>query len=392
MSDSLNTYNVIMLGPRGSGKTVYLASMYKKLSTQGKQGFFLDVDSAEKRKRLHNIYTQIAIDEKWPKGTTYDEVSEWTFTCRVQTESLPIYSACRFNYLDYAGGRLTDEMEDEDTSFESKLQNADALLGLLDGQRLKSLMGNEKQGRFWVINELPNMLNIMQRSQKPIHFVISKWDTLINEYSLEQLRDRLLEIDEFRNLVQVRNQGRLPVRLIPISSVGMGFAELQPDGSMAKTGSLPNPFLVEMPLACILPDMIKITLEELIKKRQEGLNEPIEVKANLSFWERIKQAVGGVGKVAIGVVQILLPHKFRFAEDILEDLIDFLDDLEKPAQQKREVAERRAEELRRKQAESLKKVADEETALRHVMNCFISITDELESKFPASNLKTTLDN
>lgn len=116
--------------------------MYKKLSTQGKQGFFLEVDSAEKRKRLHNIYTQIAIDEKWPKGTTYDEVSEWTFTCRVQTESLPIYSACRFNYLDYAGGRLTDEMEDEDTSFESKLQNADALLGLLDGQRLKSLMRN----------------------------------------------------------------------------------------------------------------------------------------------------------------------------------------------------------------------------------------------------------
>jgi hypothetical protein len=301
--------------------------------------------------------------------------------------NLPIYSACRFKYLDYAGGRLTDEMEDEDTSFENQLQNADALLGLLDGQRLRALMRNEKLGLFWIVNELPNMLNIMQGSQKPIHFVISKWDTLINEYSLEQLRDRLLEIDEFRNLIQARNEARLPVRLIPISSVGMGFAKLQPDGSMAKTGSLPNPFLVEMPLACILPDMIKITLEELIKKKEEGLSKTIEIKPNLSFWERLGQVVGGVGKFGIGIVKQILPKKYSFAEDILEDLIDFLDDLEKPAKQKQEAALRRAEELRRKQAESLKKVTDEETALKHVVNCFISLTDELESKFPTSNLK-----
>ena len=121
-SDSLNTYTVIMLGPSGSGKTVFLASMYKKLSTQGDLGFFLEVDGAEKRKRLNKVYTQIAIDEKWPKGTTYSEVSEWSFTCRVQTENLPIYSACRFNYLDYAGGRITDEMDEEDLVFEKKNQ------------------------------------------------------------------------------------------------------------------------------------------------------------------------------------------------------------------------------------------------------------------------------
>ncbi len=386
MSDSLNTYTVIMLGPRGSGKTVYLASMYKKLSTQGKQGFFLEIDNAEKRKRLHNIYTQIAVEEKWPKGTTFGEVSEWTFTCRVQTENLKIHSACRFNYLDYAGGRLTEEIEDEDTDFESKLQNADALLGVLDGQRLRSLIRGEESGKLWLLKDLSNMLSIMQSSQKTIHFVISKWDTLIDEYSLEQLRDRLLEIDEFRNLVQRRNQAHLPVRLIPISSVGMGFAKLQPDGSMAKTGSLPNPFLVEMPLACILPDMIKTTLEELIKKKQEQ-SEAIEVKPNLSFLDRLKQVIGGVGKVGAGIVQSYLPKKYQFAEDILEDLINFLDNLEKPVRQKREAAARRTEELRRQQAESLEKVTDEETALKHVVNCFISLTNDLESKFPATNLK-----
>jgi hypothetical protein len=363
--------------------------MYKKLSIQGKEGFFLEVDSEEKRKRLYNIYTQIAIDERWPKGTQLEEVSEWTFTCCVQGKNLSIYPACQFKYLDYAGGRLTDEMGgDGDNSFDSKLQDADALLGLLDGQKLRALMRNEKLGHFWAVNELSNILSVMQRGKKKpaIHFLISKWDILINQYSLEQIRNRLLEIDEFRNLIQLRNQNDLPVRLIPVSSVGMGFAELQPDGSMAKTGKLPDPFLVEMPLACILPDRIKITLQELIQK-QEELSKPVEVKPDLNFWDKLGQAFKVVGQVSLGMIKKYMPTKFNFAEDTLENLINLLDNLDKPIQQKQEEALRRTEELRRKQAESLKKVADEETALNHVVNCFISLTNELESKFPASNLK-----
>jgi adenylate kinase family enzyme len=386
-SDSLNTYTVIMLGPSGSGKTVFLASMYKKLSTQGDLGFFLEIDGAEKRKRLNKVYTQIAIDEKWPKGTTYSEVSEWTFTCRVQTENLPIYSACRFTYLDYAGGRITDEMDEEDLAFERKIDEADALLGLLDGQRLCALMRDEKFGKIWAVNDIPNMLNIMQRSIKPIHFVISKWDIVTSQFSFEEIRNRLLEIDEFKNLVKLRIQAGTPVRLIPVSSVGMGFAELQPDGSMAKTGVLPKPFQVEMPLACILPDMIQATLEEIIRNKKEEVSQRIEVKPNLSFWDRLGQIIGSGLKVGVGIVQQMLPKKYQFAEDILESLIDLIDVLEQPAQQKQEAAVKRTEELRYKQAESLKKVANEETALKHVVNCFLSVTNKLDSEFPASNLR-----
>ena len=386
-SDSLNTYTVIMLGPSGSGKTVFLASMYKKLSTQGDLGFFLEVDGAEKRKRLNKVYTQIAIDEKWPKGTTYSEVSEWNFTCRVQTENLPIYSACRFTYLDYAGGRITDEMDEEDLGFEKKINEADTLLGLLDGQRLCALMRDNKLGKIWAVNDIPNMLSIMQRSTKPIHFVISKWDVVAEQYSFEEILNRLLEIDEFKNIVKLRNQAGTPVRLIPVSSVGRGFAELQPDGSMAKTGMMPKPFQVEMPLACILPDMIKKTLEEIITKKKEEISQPVEVKPNLSFWDRLGQFIGGGLKASVGIFQQFLPKKYQFAEDILENLIDFIDVLEQPAKQKQEAAAKRTEELHRKQAESLKKVANEETALKHVVNCFLSITNELDSKFPNSNLR-----
>jgi hypothetical protein len=375
----VNNYTVIMLGPRGSGKTVFLSSMYKKLSTQGEHGFFLEVDGSEKRKRLNNIYTEIAVDEKWPRATTYSEVSEWTFTCRVQTENLPIYSACTFTYLDYAGGRITDEMEEEDSEFESKIKEADALLCLLDGQRLSAFMRNEKLGKVWAVNDLPNMLNIIQSSLKPIHFVISKWDILESNFTLEQIRNQLLEINEFSNLVRLRKTNS-PVRLIPVSAVGKGFANLQPDGSMAKTGELPKPFQVEVPLACVLPDMIQTKLEELMRKKQEELSIPIEVKPNLSFWDQLGQVFGG----GLKFVQQLLPKKYQFAEDILQKMIEFA---EEPAQKKQEAAIRRTDELRREQAASLKVVENEETALKHVINCFISIKNKLDSTFPESDIQ-----
>jgi hypothetical protein len=379
----MNNYSIIMLGPSGSGKTVFLSSLYKKLSTQSELGFFLQVDTGEKRKRLNNIYTQVAADEKWPAGTRYSEVSEWTFTCRVQNPSdLSIYDACCFTYLDYAGGRINEEMdeEDENSEFNEKFKAADALLGLLDGQKLCALIGKEKIGTVWAVNDLRNMIDEMQGSSKPVHFVISKWDIVEPNYTLEQIRDRLLEIDEFKNLVKLRNQAGSPVRLIPVSAVGKGFAIAKPDGSMEKTGEFPKPFQVEVPLACILPDMIQVMMEELIRKRKSELETPIEVKPNIGVLDFLGQLFAG----GLKIVQELLPPKYQFAGETLETLIEWA---ETPAQQKIALAARRTEELRREQAESLKKVADEETALAHAINCFVSIQNQLVYRFPASELK-----
>ena len=381
----MNNYSIIMLGSSGSGKTVFLSSLYKRLSTQSELGFFLQVDTAEKRKRLNNIYTQVAADEKWPAGTRYSEVSEWTFTCRVQNPSdLSIYDACSFTYLDYAGGRITEEADEEDESseFNDKFKTADALLGLLDGQKLCSLMKNEKIGKVWAIKDLSNMIQEMQKMEglkKPVHFVISKWDIVEQSYSLEQIRDRLLEIDEFKNLIKLRNQAKSTVRLIPVSAVGKGFAIAQSDGGMKKTGELPKPFQVEVPLACILPDMIKQQIEEIIKKRESEQAKNIEYKPDIGFFDWLGQLFAG----GLKTVQDLLPRKYRFADDVLKTLIDWA---ETPAIQKVAFAARRTEELRREQAESLIKVANEESALAHSVNCFVSIQNQLSYRFPASEL------
>ena len=336
------------------------------------------------------MYTELALGEKWPKGTQVAELSEWIFTCKVQTPDLPIYSACNFAYLDYAGGLLTDEQEDSNIGIEleEKIKDADALIGLLDGQRLCELIRGESSGVRWSINDLTNILDIMQTSEKPIHFIVSKWDVVEGNYSLEEIKKRLLEIEEFRNVVETRNQAGTPVRLIPVSSVGMGFAVLQPDGRMEKKVEiLPQPYQIEMPLACILPDMIKVKLEELMKTREQEERQIVKVQANLSFWDKLTKFIGGTSKAIIESVQELLPKKYQFATDLIGDFIGFIDDLEKPIHEKEAAAKRREEELKRKKEESINAVKSEETALRHVVNCFFSIVNQLEKEYPSSNIK-----
>lgn len=153
----------------------------------------------------------------------------------------------------------------------------------------------------------------------------------------------------------------------------------QADGSMVKTGVSPQPFQVEVPLACVLPDMIQTKLMELIKKREEELNTQIEVKPSMNLWDWLGQSyVSG-----LRILQQFLPKKYQFAEEILEKLIKFA---EEPAKKKQEAAARRSEELRREQEASLQAVADEETALKHVINCFLSIRNKLDYTFPESDI------
>jgi hypothetical protein len=149
----------------------------------------------------------------------------------------------------------------------------------------------------------------------------------------------LLKIDEFKNLVKLRNQACSPVRLIPVSAVGKGFAIAQADGSMKKTGELPKPFQVEVPLACILPDMIQAMIEDLVEKRKSELETPIEVKPDIGFLNSLSQLFAG----GLEVVQEFLPRKYQFADDVLKTLIKWA---ETPAQQKVAFAARRTDENR----------------------------------------------
>ena len=371
----MNNYKVIVLGASGSGKTVFLASMYKQLSIQRKESpFFLDVDP-EQQRILVQKYREIAsTNTGWPSATKRDEVSEWLFTCRVQSPiDGRIYPALQFTYLDYAGERLIEPQGGSQTDFDAKIRDADALLGILDGRKILALMRNEPDGDDFVNTDLTIILQDMMRSQNPVHFVITKWDLLANNnYTLRDVRNRLLEGNDFLEFVENRITS-FTVRLIPVSSVGMDFAELQPDGSMRKIpGKHPKPLQVEMPLVCVLPDKFKAQVDALKEKQAKLLGQP-----SSALGRTLADLYGIVAGSVVHFLRGFLLGGFQFADTIIDKLLYFV---ELSAEKRKEEAER----LRVQRENTLKAVQNEQTAVEHAVTSYLVLVRQLERDFPDS--------
>ncbi len=353
----MKTYKILTLGASGAGKTVFFASMFKYLSIQREHGFYLEVEHDRERKILNAIYTELIAGGIWPKGTKSNEISEWTYTCLVKNPNLDYFPVAQFTYFDYAGGRFT-EMDVDDTELQDIIKQADTILGLLDGKNIRDLMTKENQVyvNAFLTKDLPNIIKWMFACGVPINFVVSKWDLLENNFSLKQIRNRLLEIPQLKDLIRQRNQEGYPVRLIPVSSVGTGFARPKPDGSMEKIpGSIPHPFQVEVPIACVLPDEFKAKPSEVAKQRE-----------NLSKQGQTPFQVVGMSKL---IFEKLLTNSLGYK-------------LKKIKESTQEISEM----LRQTRDASLEMVKNKETALEHAIDSFLYIQNELYSSFPDSEI------
>ncbi len=388
----MKTYKILTLGASGAGKTVFLASMFKSLSIQREHGFYLEVEDDRERKILNAIYTELIAGGIWPKGTKYSEISEWIYTCRVKNPNLDNFPVCQFIYFDYAGGRFT-EMDEDDTELQDTIKQADTILGLLDGKKIRDLMTKENQVSVnaFVTKDLPNIIKWMFACRVPIHFVVSKWDLLENNFSLNQIRNRLLEIPQIKDLILQRNQEGYPVRLIPVSSVGSGFAKPKPDGSMEKIpGAIPHPFQVEVPIACVLPDEFKAQLSEIAKQREklskQGQNIG-KIQAFLDGFSKVTSAFTLGLEVAIEGIFLIPPFNTIFvgwSKPIVQKLV--ANSLSYQAKKLKKSTQEISEMIRQTRDASLEIVNNKETALEHAVDSFLYIQNELSSRFPDSEI------
>lgn len=186
------------------------------------------------------------------------------------------YEACLFNCIDYAGGIISDVLNDEQsienqTQLDKKIREASVILGLLDGEKVIDFMNDSPSSIEWINRDLVNIMQVMDRASVPIHFVVSKWDYVeSSQFSLQDIINKLLEIQELKMLVENK---RDRIRLISVSSVGKGFATFETIANgnvrMLKTGKcFVQPYQVEVPLAYIMIDIIQNAsnkLEEKIK-------------------------------------------------------------------------------------------------------------------------------
>ena len=293
------TFKVVALGLSGSGKTVLLASMFHHLNfVTPQRSYFLDT-TPEQRIKLNTIYRTISdTGQGWPRGTRVSECTEYLFDCIAVDEEKKRHHVLSLSYLDYAGELLETEQESSQGAFRQltgHIGSAQALLGVLDGYRILQLLRGEEAGRRHLEFEVRTMLGLLQGASAPIHLVISKWDLVRgfgepahadDQLRLQYVINALMAFDHFRSLVYFRS-GQV-VRLIPVSAVGPGFAEISAGGVVVKRpGAQLQPRNVDVPLSAVVPDLFRQVERTLDEDARRQIDSSLRTKSTLRVSDRL---------------------------------------------------------------------------------------------------------
>jgi len=262
-SAPLPTFRVVALGLQGSGKTLLLTSMYRRLQTPGDRGFHVRAPY-EQLIELNRWYQEVAdTTGDWPQGTSRGEMREFEFDV-LTTLGDTTRPVLKLGYLEYPGELLTDQDAPGSTAqarLLTALTDADALIGIIDGLRLRQACHGEVRGRLILQAALDAMIHSMLSARCPIAFVITKWDLLDDLHPdentrLAMVRTVLMGMDGFRDLVRVQGARRV-MRLIPVTAVGHDFAVLDGGEVHKKPDGRFHPSNVDVPLSAVVPDILR---------------------------------------------------------------------------------------------------------------------------------------
>lgn len=381
-ADSLRPprFRVVALGLQGSGKTLLLTGIYRRLQVPGDRGYYLKAPY-EQLIELNRWYQEVAGSDDWPRGTTRGEMREFDFSVMTRVGDAAT-TVLELGYLEYPGELLTDPEAPGSTAQRRLLTavtEADALVAVIDGLRVLQAFQGDRRGRAVLQTTLDAMVHCLLSARAPVVFVITKWDLLDGLHPdentrLRMVRDVLMAVDGFRDLV-AEHSARRVVRLVPVTAVGHDFAVL--DGGLVrkKPHGRFQPANVEVALSAVVPDILhQVELSLDLATRQAVLAEaqrrtrmgPAEALRSLGAFlaERAGRAlVSAVGGGLVGEAGLALFLDAHAQPDPgharrLEALSD---------------ADRRAQEIIQ--------------ARRRVVHAFQNQVAVLEAKLPASRLR-----
>jgi hypothetical protein len=377
------TFNVVALGPRGSGKTLLLASMYHQLQTISGRGWFLTAPY-EQVVLLNQWFTEVADTERdWPSGTAVGQTRDFLFTVRTRGASGALHSVLRLGYLEYAGGLLTDAQAPGSTGqaeLLARIEGAHALVGIIDGYRVRQAIDGHAEGLTRVQQSLTAMISLMMLVPCPVTFVVTKWDLLHDldvdeDGRLRRVRKFLMSNQGFRDLVDAHSSRRV-VRLIPVSAVGPDFAELDQQGRVAKLpdGQL-HPTNVDVPLAAVVPDVFEHVERALDRTALQSALDRVSRRYRPGPAAAVAELGLFVARTAGRALGTLAPHA-AFLGDAAVELL---------GGERDGTSERRAR-LDRELTEAERTFEEFQLARRRVLRELRSRVDVLEGRLPSSRL------
>jgi hypothetical protein len=184
----------------------------------------------------------------------------------------------RLGYLEYPGELLTDPDAPGSTSqarLLGSISAADALIGIVDGLRIRQAYQGDVRGRLILQTSLDSMIHSMLTARCPIAFVITKWDLLDDLHPdentrLHMVRTLLMGVDGFRDLVRVHGARRV-LRLIPVTAVGHDFAVLDDGAVRKRPDGRFRPSNVDVPLSAVVPDILRQVELSLDRSTREAI-------------------------------------------------------------------------------------------------------------------------
>lgn len=385
------TFKVVALGVSGSGKTVLLASMFHQLNVQrAGDAYFLEAP-ADQRLELAGVFRQIANPASpWPPGTSRGDMREYIFDCAVHYDDRK-FRVLRIKYLDYAGEHL--ERVHSGTSvklrdLETNIEEASALLGIIDGHRMVQYLRNEPEGLEYFHGTIEPMIGLMTSATAPLHFVLTKWD-LVRGFgepadASDEIRLKMvveaLALTKIEALATGPQRGTRVVRIIPVSAVGPDYAHIDESGRVIKNqrGTL-RPTNLDVPFAAIVPDLFRQVEESLDESAREEIEARLRARSSTAA-DRLAgfaRALSLPASFAIrGALRGMIAGGYA---DVIADT--FVDWMRRPYDEQRSIDEARrdAEEERAATARHVRTL---------VLRDFEKAVFRLEALLPSSSLSS----
>lgn len=171
--------DILMIGHSRSGKTSYMAGLYKEFGNKEK-GIGIWTSDYSKQSKLKRIADNIS-HGIYPTGT--DIASEYDFWLQIDNRLV-----IPFNWYDYRGGALSESSKTSRDAQKliEKIENADALIVFLDGEKIVEDTDEDAEDDYeillWAIQKAVSRKRLGSGNYFPISFVITKGD-LYADYS-----------------------------------------------------------------------------------------------------------------------------------------------------------------------------------------------------------------
>lgn len=295
-------FRVVAVGQQGSGKTVFLSSMFHCLNHPSLQRYYHLELPAEDAWFLTGVYAKARDpEEPWPDPTPPGEERMFPFECVGRRDSGPKDRLFGLEYLDY-GGEILGAMSgygERLQALEQSVGRADALIGMIDGHQVLKLLDGDLDAQGYFTQRLQLVTHLMQRASAPVQLVVTKWD-LVHDFAEprdasddERLQEVVAALERYQHITGlVLGRGQQSVRLIPVSAVGYGFARRnasEPSGFGKRPGATPQHKYVDVPLAAVFIDLFA----QLERSLDEGLREQLEAWIRARRWQELLPIVKG---------------------------------------------------------------------------------------------------